>query len=293
MKSESIFSFHLNRPLLLLAAMVPALCCAAQNPVIQITLTDTTARQPVQPNDTITYKADIVNLTDKDIATINVARSGDANTTFVPSSFESTPIAVPAHFDSLKEDQLVTLSLIGVDPDGDSLHFVLLELPQQAMVTTISSVSNTQASLTYQPNTNFSGTDPFTFYVEDKQGHRDTSSVLLTILPVNDAPNFVKGGDLVLTSDTTEQVFENWATQILAGPADEQMQSLAFLIENNDNPDLFLESPQIMADGTLRFKPALGAIGVAMIAIRLKDDGGIVNGGIDISDIQTFYITLE
>lgn len=293
MKSESILSFNLNQVLLLTAAMLTALCCAAQNPAVQVTLTATTTRQPAKPNDTITYKADIVNFTDTNISTINVARSGDINTTFVPGSFESTPIAVPAHFDSLKEDQLVTLSLLGIDLDGDSLHFVLLQMPERGMATAISSVSNTQASLTYQPNANFSGTDPFTFYVEDKQGHRDTSLVLLTILPVNDAPSFVKGGDLVLTSDTTEQVFENWATQISAGPADEQMQSLIFLIENNDNPDLFLESPQIMADGTLRFKPVPNAIGVAMIAIRLKDDGGTINDGIDISDIQTFSIALE
>lgn len=375
----------------------------SQNPV-QVTLSATTNRQPAKSLDTISYRADLSNLGDTTVFNVLVNRKGDANTTFVPGSFQSTPVAVPAAFANGLEDATLMMELQGVDPDGDTLAFTILQAPQQGVLSNVTIVSAVTAQLNYQPDANFSGSDEFIFSVSDEDGNHDTSSVLIQvqsindapsftagddieiledagvqnlsnwannispgpanentqaltfqivsndnpdlfveqptlnaagtlvfnakedtsgtatlvlqlqddggtanggidtsasdtfniiILPVNDAPSFTKGGNIGLTASTAAQSVPNWATDIKAGPADEQDQILIFIIESNDNPTLFSEGPQISADGTLTFTPAPDAVGIANISIRLKDDGGTANGGIDVSDIQIFSINLE
>ena len=46
------------------------------------------------------------------------------------------------------------------------------------------------------------------------------------------------------------------------------------------------------ATGTLTYTPAANANGVATVTVRLKDDGGTANGGVDTSGPQTFTITV-
>jgi hypothetical protein len=89
------------------------------------------------------------------------------------------------------------------------------------------------------------------------------------------------------------QTFDTWAKEIIAGPLDETAQIVTFVIENNDNAMLFSEVPQITSTGTLIFRPAEGAVGVANITIKIMDDGGTANGGVDTSVTQTLKITLE
>ncbi|MFN7117780.1 MAG: Ig-like domain-containing protein [Saprospiraceae bacterium] len=387
-----------------LALAVHSIAYTQNTPAAKITLSATTNRQPAKGRDTIRYQAEISNIGDTAIFNMMVGRTGDPNTTLIPGSFQSTPVAIPAAFPTILEDQSVSLVLNGVDPDGDKLDFVLVQNTQNGVLGGITSLSNTSASIQYQPNPDFSGNDQFTFFVLDNDGNRDTSAILLSILPVNDAPSFsggadvtvledagqqtlanwatnlnagnmnevdqvlifnilnndnvdlfaalpsvnpegtltftgkentagtatlvlniqdnggtdnggvntsapdtlminilpvndapafTKGNNIIIKTDTTLQTFANWATAISAGPADEQSQTLTFIIESNDNPSLFEIAPQISADGTLTFKAAPEAVGVANISIRLKDDGGVENNGIDLSNIHTFSITLE
>jgi large repetitive protein len=126
-------------------------------------------------------------------------------------------------------------------------------------------------------------------------GGVDTSapqSFTITITAVNDAPSFTKGADQVTVEDAGAQTVPNWATAISAGPADEAGQSLTFLV-SADNPALFAAQPAISADGTLTYTPQPGTSGVATITVRLQDDGGTANGGIDTSAPQTFTITIN
>lgn len=288
-----IFALYFKKMVLLLPAIMIASFSYAQNPAVQNKLSATTARQPAKPNDTIAYKSEITNLTDSSIFNLNVTRTGDSNTIFVPGSFESTPIAIPAKFAELKEDQLVTLALVGVDPDGDALDFTILQSPQQGIVGGIASISNTQASVTYQPNANFSGTDQFTFSVEDEQGNRDTSTVLLTMASVNDAPSFTPGNEIAVEEDASAQTLSNWATNLSAGPPDEASQTLSFRILSNNNPALFASVPNLTPNGTLTFTANENANGIANIVLQLQDDGGTTNGGIDTSERFTLQIIVS
>ncbi len=280
------------RFLLLLVGQTLALFAAAQNPTTKITLSANTGRQPAKGQDTIRYQAAITNISDTAIFNLQINRAGDPNTTFVPGSFQSTPVAVPAAFPSILEDQSVALELHGIDPDGDVLDFEMVQLAQNGILGGIASISNTSATISYEPHADFSGTDQFTFSVHDNDGNYDTSAVLITVLPVNDAPSFQKGMDVMVLEDVGEQVFISWASNINPGAADEVTQALTFHILENNNAAIFSQAPSLTADGTLTFTVKENVSGTASISVNLQDDGGTDNGGIDTAVTVAFVVTV-
>ncbi len=114
----------------------------------------------------------------------------------------------------------------------------------------------------------------------------------INVTAVNDAPSFVKGiNQRVNPADGAVSV-SGWATAISPGPSDESGQALSFIAEA-DNTDLFDVQPSIAANGKLTFTPKAGAIGTTTVSVRLMDDGGTANGGIDTSVAQQFTISLS
>ena len=109
-------------------------------------------------------------------------------------------------------------------------------------------------------------------------------------------PSFTKGPD----ESTPEQVnfppvaqtVTGWATGISAGPANESTQVLDFLI-TNDNPTLFATQPAVSPTGALTFKPVVHGTGLAHITVRIHDNGGVANGGVDASATQSFTIDVS
>ena len=136
----------------------------------------------------------------------------------------------------------------------------------------------------------------------------NVAQVVITVNPVNDVPSFIKGGDqglapLVL-EDAGAQTVANWATNIKAGPLNETnglcvplsaavcQQTVTFQVTNNTNTALFSAQPAIAPNGTLTYTPAPNANGSATVTVRVIDNGGIANGGVDTSASQTFTITV-
>ncbi|MEE9465197.1 MAG: cadherin-like domain-containing protein, partial [Candidatus Neomarinimicrobiota bacterium] len=86
---------------------------------------------------------------------------------------------------SIPEDSLVTIDVLANDitESGDTLSVVR-----------VSEAPNGQASLnadntvTYTPNEDFHGTDSFIYVMSDKYYGEDSAQVIVTVLPVNDAP---------------------------------------------------------------------------------------------------------
>src|SRR5439155_1587912 len=91
--------------------------------------------------------------------------------------------------------------------------------------------------------------------------------------------------------DAGAKTVANWATNISGGPADESGQTLNFIVTNN-NAALFAVAPSIAANGTLTYTPATNANGSATVTVQLHDNGGVTNGGVDTSVLQTFTITV-
>ena len=114
---------------------------------------------------------------------------------------------------------------------------------------------------------------------------------VISVTDVNDVPSFTKGADQTVLEDCGAQTVALWATSISAGPVDEAGQVLNFIVTNDNNP-LFAVQPAVAANGTLTYAPAANANGTATVTVRIHDDGGTANGGVDTSVAQTFTITV-
>ncbi len=107
----------------------------------------------------------------------------------------------------------------------------------------------------------------------------------------NQQPSFTKGSDKMVLEDTGLQTVMGWATGISGGPANESNQIVDFIV-SNDNPTLFAIAPSIAPNGTLTFRSAPDANGSAIVTVRIHDNGGTANGGVDTSAAHYFNITV-
>jgi len=164
---------------------------------------------------------------------------------------------------------------------------------------------STTGTLTYTTRLNAHGSATVTVVLQDSGGTANggvdmsaPQTFVITVTPVNDAPSFTKGPDQSVPENSGTQTIPNWATDILPYPTapaplatDEAGQTVVFLV-SNDNPGLFADQPTISATGTLSYTPAMNVAGLATVTVRLQDDGGTANGGIDTSAAQTFTINV-
>jgi uncharacterized repeat protein (TIGR01451 family) len=181
------------------------------------------------------------------------------------------------------EDNAVTVNVLAndSDEDGDTLTVTAVSNPANGTATTDGT------SVTYTPDTDFNGTDSFTYTANDGNGGTDTATVNVTVNPVNDAPSFTAGGNVTVDEDSGAYSAA-WASNVSAGPANESGQSVSFQVTGNTNAALFSSAPAVAADGTLSFTPAANANGSADVTVVLKDNGG----GDDTSASATFTINV-
>jgi hypothetical protein len=116
----------------------------------------------------------------------------------------------------------------------------------------------------------------------------------MNVTSVNDPPSFLGGSDQSATdlegrSTVLPRNVIGWAVNLNAG---ETGQTLSFEVTNNNNT-LFSQQPAVDAAGNLTFKPAPNAHGTAIVTVRLRDNGGVANGGVDLSPPQTFQINIS
>ena len=204
-------------------------------------------------------------------ATIGVTNKPSANTYTVTTN----------------EDVVLTGSATTTDPDGDNLIYTKATDPVYGTVT----VSETGV-YSYTPGLNYNGTDSFTVLVNDKVCGTSVVSVNITVIPVNDMPAFIKGSNQLVNANSGMQTVTGWATGIGAGPANESLQAVDFIISNNNNA-LFSVQPAVLSNGSLTFTPSGNVAGRATVSIAIHDNGGTENGGIDQSQVQTFTIEVR
>jgi hypothetical protein len=148
-------------------------------------------------------------------------------------------------------------------------------------------------SFDYTPAANFNGSDSFTYRTNNGSLTSNTATVTITVNPVNDAPSFIKGADQSVGSLSGIHTILGWATGLSPGPADELGQTLSFETSTDDDA-AFLVTPSISANGTLTYTPNILLISPASVTVSVlvHDTGGTANGGVDVSDIQTFTIDI-
>ncbi|MDF0599094.1 cadherin-like domain-containing protein, partial [Psychromarinibacter halotolerans] len=113
------------------------------------------------------------------------------------------PVAVADSYVTDEDTSLVIL-LPGVlandtDIDGDTLSSDVATGPSNGTLSL-----NPDGSFTYTPDADFTGTDSFTYLVDDGNGGTDTATVSLTVNAVNDDP--VAVADSYVTDEDTSLV---------------------------------------------------------------------------------------
>ena len=117
--------------------------------------------------DSFTYKATDGQGVNSNIATVTITVNGAQNHPTVDSKTISTNAGTP-----------VQITLTGTDPIArDVLKFSVVDNPQHGTLT-----NPTSNSVTYTPNTGFSGTDSFTYKATDGQGvNSNIATVTITV----------------------------------------------------------------------------------------------------------------
>ncbi len=165
---------------------------------------------------------------------------------------------------------------------------------QMIFTGSISDINTALNNLSFTPSPDFNGPASLAIATNDQGftgtggSQSDSDTINITVNAVNDPPSFTKGPDQSVPEDSPAQTVPNWATAISPGPADESVQTLNFLIQNNTNPGLFSAGPDISSTGTLTYTPTANTTGTATVTIALMDSGG----GTDTSASQTFDISV-
>merc|ERR1712098_1032275 len=85
----------------------------------------------------------------------------------------------------MEEDTAVNVVLAGTDVDEgeqEKLSYEMVTLPTKGVL------SGEAPNLVYTPNTDFTGSDSFTFQVNDGAADSTGASVTLIVTPIQDAP---------------------------------------------------------------------------------------------------------
>ncbi|MBM3850510.1 MAG: tandem-95 repeat protein, partial [Verrucomicrobia bacterium] len=168
-------------------------------------LTYTVVRQPSLgklsgTGSTLTYTPD-ANKSGADSFTFKVndgvLDSATATVTILVAAVNDAPVAV-GQVVTTDEDVPVGITLAGSDIDGDALTYVVVSGPTKGEL--LGEASN----LEYVPNLEASGSDSFTYKVNDGTVDSAVVTVSITVTPVNDAP---VAGALSLSTEEDTTLF--------------------------------------------------------------------------------------
>ena len=185
------------------------------------------------------------------------------------------------------------------ESDQELLGYHVIEVTNQQLFAELPEV-DLEGTLTYTPADDAFGTATFTVVAQDdggtERGGDDTSApqtFTITVLPVNDPPTFVADDPPAVLEDAGPQEIEGWVTEFIPGPPNESDQEvLAYHVTDVSNEALFAELPSVSLDGTLTYESAPDAWGTSTFTVVVQDDGGTERGGEDMSEPQTFTITV-
>jgi|688.fasta_scaffold02231_8 gliding motility-associated-like protein len=139
----------------------------------------------LNPDGTFTYVPN-PNFNGADTFTYEVC-DDDGNCDVVTVTINVTPVndTPDAQDDVYVTDEDVILngdvSSNDIDIDGDNLTYIVVDGPDNGTL-----VLNDDGTFTYVPDTNFFGSDSFTYQVSDGQGGIDTATVTITVVSVPD-----------------------------------------------------------------------------------------------------------
>lgn len=218
------------------------------------------------------------------------------NVNDVPSFVKGTDVEIDEDAGAQAFAGWATGLSAGVGEGGQVLNFVISN--DNNSLFTVQPFIDAAGNLSFKPAPDAWGSATVTAFVKDDGGTANggvdqsaTQTFTITVNPVNDAPSFTAGGNIVVAEDAATQIIQGWASAIAVG-AGEEVQTLSFIVSGN-NPALFTTPPAITPSGDLSFTVDDDVSGIATVTVSLKDDGGTANGGTDQSAASTFTITVN
>ncbi|HEX8160827.1 MAG TPA: Ig-like domain-containing protein [Pyrinomonadaceae bacterium] len=156
---------------------LPSINSVAAGPAISASKVDAypSAPNPAQPGEIITYTVTITNNGDADALGVVFNDTFDVNTTLVPNSTATQPVASPDTYNVLGNVQIhpdVAAGLLAndcdPDPGGGPCTNTNLTVTGNTSPANGQASVNSDGSFSYNPNPGFTGTDTFTYTVRDR-----------------------------------------------------------------------------------------------------------------------------
>lgn len=205
----------------------------------------------------------------------------------------TAPTAVDDVFNMLEDQSLfvTTGSVLNNDTDPDA--------GETKTATLVASVGHgtldfhADGTFSYIPAPDYNGVDTFTYRVFDRyNAASNIGTVTIDVADVNDEPVLTANDPPATLEDSGQRTVTNWAG---FNPGNGENQGVSeYDILSVGNPNLFAMGgwPSVSSDGTLRFTPAPNASGVATFEVRVRDNGGTANGGVDMSETHTYTVVI-
>jgi hypothetical protein len=156
---------------------------------------------------------------------------------YLLASAADTPPIADSQSVTTAEDTSVAITLATSDAEGDELIYMVLSPPGRGALT------GRAPYLTYTPNPNESGTDSFTFQVNDGSLNSAVATVSIAITPVNDAPvansQLVAAEEAPVTITLSGSDIEGAALtfMVLSGPTNGNLSGTAPNLTYTPNPN--------------------------------------------------------
>lgn len=161
-------------------------------------------------------------------------------------------------------------------------------------------ISLSTGDLTFTPAANAFGSAIVTYILSDDGGtanggvDKATNTFTITVTPVNDAPTLTVGVTTLNVLTNAGALTTNLTLVATVGPANEVgSQTITNLSVSNDNAALFSVQPTLALNGNLSFTVAGNVVGTAILSIRAQDNGGTLNGGVNLSPIVNVTINVS
>ena len=155
--------------------------------------------------------------------------SGCGGATTPNGSENNAPVANSFNVQT-EEDTPALVTLSASDADGDALQYTVVTPPSKGQLT------GTAPELTYAPNSDFNGTDAFTYTATDGQATSGQATITIDVTAVNDTPVADAGFDLDVT-------VLNTVTLDGTGSSDPDGPGLTFTWTQTSGPPVVLNDP--------------------------------------------------
>jgi len=167
--------------------------------------------------------------------------------------------------DTTPEDTPVTTNVVANDTDVDGT-VVASTVAIAGGPSNGSVVNNGDGTVTYTPNTNFTGSDAYTYTLRDNNGvPSNAATVTITVGPVNDTP--IANDDMVLTNEDTPLPIE---VTLNDNDLDGTIDPATIMID--DAP--VSGAVQVAGDGTVTYTPDPDFSGIDLFTYTVKDNQG-------------------